>query len=219
MVLEEELPFRFSDELPCDVPSLDIAVPKTLVNTRPLTGTPFIAPFVPCPDEVISQALSFALSDFIGEKEVLMDLGCGDGRILVEAVKRYHQRLSGVIGVELDPYLAQHARQNLSDSLLKVNLKGSGLFWQVHEQDMFALDRQIMQQSTIMILYLLPAGLDKLQPVLEEWFLMNPSKNRLITIDYEIPWTTPVKSVAVFQLKSRSLKLHFYGAFDGKVCE
>lgn len=59
----------------------------------------------PTPDDVIAEMLGYL---DLQESDVLADLGCGDGRILIEAVKRYG--CSGV-GIEIDAQRAQEARQ------------------------------------------------------------------------------------------------------------
>ena len=51
----------------------------------------YIAPFVPTPQEVVDRMLELAQVD---QKDVLYDLGSGDGRIVITAAKRYGARPS-----------------------------------------------------------------------------------------------------------------------------
>ena len=64
------------------------------------------APFVPSPLPVVERMLEVA---DIRPSDVLFDLGCGDGRIVVEAAARYGVR---AVGVDLDPSLIARARAN-----------------------------------------------------------------------------------------------------------
>lgn len=60
-------------------------------------------PFLPSPESVVVKALDMAQLE-PGEK--LVDLGCGDGRVLVVAAKRYG---AYAVGVELNPLLVRLA--------------------------------------------------------------------------------------------------------------
>src|SRR5215470_15041220 len=63
-------------------------------------------PFVPTPIEVVDRMLELAQ---IKTGDVVYDLGSGDGRIIIQAAKRYG--IKGV-GVEIDPDLVAKARNN-----------------------------------------------------------------------------------------------------------
>lgn len=54
-------------------------------------------PWVPSSMQVIYRMLDMA---GVGPDDTVYDLGCGDGRILVAAAKRYHAR---AVGIEIDP--------------------------------------------------------------------------------------------------------------------
>jgi SAM-dependent methyltransferase len=62
--------------------------------------------YEPSPPEVVSAMLELAA---VGPEDVVYDLGCGDGRIVIEAARRYGAR--GVC-VEIDPQLVAEARAN-----------------------------------------------------------------------------------------------------------
>jgi predicted RNA methylase len=48
-----------------------------------------LAPYVPTPPEVVDRMLAFAQ---VGPKDVVYDLGCGDGRIVIAAAKKFGAR-------------------------------------------------------------------------------------------------------------------------------
>jgi len=55
------------------------------------------APWVPTPMSMVHEMLSMAE---VGPDDLVYDLGCGDGRIIVTAARRYGAR---AVGIELDP--------------------------------------------------------------------------------------------------------------------
>ena len=65
-----------------------------------------LAPFDPTPNEVVDRMLTLAR---LKSSDVVYDLGCGDGRIVIAAAKKYGVR---AVGFEIDPGLAKLAREN-----------------------------------------------------------------------------------------------------------
>jgi hypothetical protein len=152
--------------------------PLSIVNSKPLEG-PFIAPFVPAPYSVIQESFSFAQ---LSSADVLVDLGCGDARILVAALKHLPCKC---IGIELDPVLVSHINESHQELIKNGKLN-------ILCKDMFTVDINVdLENSTIMILYLLPRGLELLRPILHSWLSANPKDRRIVTITYSIPeWET-----------------------------
>jgi SAM-dependent methyltransferase len=78
-----------------------------------MTGTPggvdlpryFLAPFVPSPPEVVERMLRLA---GVTESDLVYDLGCGDGRLLVAAAERYGAR---GVGVDLEPFRIEESQR------------------------------------------------------------------------------------------------------------
>jgi SAM-dependent methyltransferase len=65
-----------------------------------------LARYQPMPQETVNQMLRFAE---ISPRDVLYDLGCGDGRIAVTAAEKYGIR---AVGVDIDPARIAQARAN-----------------------------------------------------------------------------------------------------------
>ena len=55
-------------------------------------------PYVPTPYEVVQEMLKVAR---VGPKDIVYDLGCGDGRIVITAVKEFKAQRG--VGVDIDP--------------------------------------------------------------------------------------------------------------------
>ena len=67
---------------------------------------PELAPYVPTPQEVVDRMLALA---GVTKEDVVIDLGCGDGRIPITAAKMYGAR---GIGVDIDPQRIAEANAN-----------------------------------------------------------------------------------------------------------
>jgi SAM-dependent methyltransferase len=105
--------------------------------------------WVPTPPEVIQVMLDLAN---VGPKDLVYDLGCGEGEILIAAAKRGARG----VGVDLDPVRIKNAR---------ANAKKAGVADRItfHEQDLFKTD---VSKATVVTLYLLPELNERLKPTL-----------------------------------------------------
>jgi SAM-dependent methyltransferase len=108
-------------------------------------------PYVPTPQEVVDEMLKMAN---VGKNDVVYDLGCGDGRLVVTAVKKFGAKRG--VGVDIDP---QRIRE--SDE----NARAAGVADRVKfvVQDLFKTD---IREATVVTLYLLPDVNLRLRPKL-----------------------------------------------------
>jgi len=65
-----------------------------------------LAPYVPTPQHVVEKMLELAE---VNSKDVVYDLGCGDGRIVITAAKKYGAR---GVGVDIDPDRINESQAN-----------------------------------------------------------------------------------------------------------
>jgi SAM-dependent methyltransferase len=89
----------------------------------------------------------------VGPEDVVYDLGCGDGRIVITAAQRYGAR---GVGVDLDPERIREARENAT----RARVTDRVTFVQ---QDLFATD---VSAATVVALYLSPDINLRLRPKL-----------------------------------------------------
>ena len=106
--------------------------------------------FVPTPPQVVDRMLDVAR---VGRGDVLYDLGCGDGRIVIEAAKRFGTR---GVGIDIDPQRIAEARAN-------ARAAGVEHLVQFRNADLFETD---FSEATVVTLYLLPSLNVKLRPKL-----------------------------------------------------
>jgi SAM-dependent methyltransferase len=104
-------------------------------------------PYVQTPAEIVERMLRMAE---VGRDDYVIDLGSGDGRIIIEAAKRGARGL----GVDLDPELVKHATENARKA-------GVGDLTRFEVRDIFETD---LSKATVVAFYLLPDFNAKLLP-------------------------------------------------------
>jgi SAM-dependent methyltransferase len=89
----------------------------------------------------------------VGKQDLVYDLGCGDGRIVITAVKQYAAR--GVC-VDIDPARIAESKRNADTAGVAGRIR-------FYEGDLFQMD---LRDATVVTLYLLPALNVRLRPKL-----------------------------------------------------
>lgn len=108
-------------------------------------------PYVPTPQDVVDEMLKLA---HVTKNDVVYDLGCGDGRLVITAVKNFGAKRG--VGVDIDPQRIKESNDNAKAA----NLTDRVSFV---VQDLFQTD---FKDATVVTLYLLPAINMKLRPKL-----------------------------------------------------
>ncbi len=107
-------------------------------------------PYVPTPQEIVDRMLALAN---VRKGDVLVDLGSGDGRIVITAALRYGVE---AVGVEINPGLVRQSRENAE----KAGVAGKATFV---EGDLFDYD---LRKATVVTIFLLPGINMRLKPKL-----------------------------------------------------
>ncbi|MBI3041997.1 MAG: class I SAM-dependent methyltransferase [Betaproteobacteria bacterium] len=135
-------------------------------------------PYVPTPPAVVEKMLELA---GVGSQDFVVDLGSGDGRIVLAAATRY--QASGM-GVDIDPELVEVANALAR----KQGIAGRVRFLR---QDVMAAD---LSRATVLTLYLLPGMMASLRPkLLAE---LKPG-TRVVSHDFGFDQWKPDRSVTV----------------------
>jgi SAM-dependent methyltransferase len=116
-------------------------------------GAPLRAPdviFVPTPNEVVETMLRMAA---VRKQDVVYDLGCGDGRIVITAAQRYGAR---GVGIDIDPERVAEATENANRAGVADRVK-------IIRGDLFQAD---IRGASVVTLYLLTDLNLKLRPKL-----------------------------------------------------
>jgi cyclopropane fatty-acyl-phospholipid synthase-like methyltransferase len=108
--------------------------------------------YLPTPPSVVDAMLRMA---HVTDKDVVYDLGCGDGRIPIAAAVKYGAR---GVGIDIDPKRIEEANENA---------KAAGVTDKVTfiTQDLFESD---IRDATVVMLYLLPSLNERLMPKLKK---------------------------------------------------
>ena len=125
------------------------AAPAQVAERAPARAPDVV--FEPTPNNVVAEILVIGR---IGPRDLVYDLGCGDGRIVIAAVK---ERGARGVCVDIDPQRIRESRANaeragVADRIVFLN------------RDLFETD---FSDATVVTLFLSPALNEKLRPMLE----------------------------------------------------
>ena len=157
--------------------------------------------FVAMPHKAIEDALSFA--DVTGQ-DVLYDLGCGEGDILIEAAAAHGTRC---VGLDIDATLVREA----TAKALKAGVHQKVQYREGDFEQIADLDRIRIQDATVVILFLLPESLARLLPVLRE--RMKPGTRIISSTCKPIPDTWPADRVgytAGFEIPGEAIPMYYW---------
>jgi SAM-dependent methyltransferase len=149
-------------------------------------------PYVPSPNAVVNGMLKLA---DVKKGDVVYDLGCGDGRIVITAAKEFGAK---GVGVDINPERIQEARENAKKAAVEEMVK-------FEENDLF---KASIGDATVVTLYLLPDVNVRLRPkllkdlkpgtrIVSHSFDMGdwkPDKEEIVDGRHIYLWTVPEKS-------------------------
>jgi len=133
--------------------------------------------YIPTPFDVADQMLRMAA---VTKDDVVYDLGCGDGRIVIAAAQQYGCRS---VGVDIDPLRVEEARKN-------VQRQGVESLVIIRRQNLYDVD---LREATVVTLYLSTRYNTRLVPQLDE---MQPG-SRVISHLFGIEGIAPDRTIAV----------------------
>jgi len=140
-------------------------------KSAPKPKTPDVI-YVPTPQAVVDKMLELAE---VKAGDVVYDLGCGDGRIVVTAAKKYGVK---AVGFDIDPQRVKEARENARAS-------GVEHLVRIEETDIFTLD---LREASVVTLYLLPALNVRLMPQLAR---LKPG-SRIVSHNFDMRGAKPL---------------------------
>jgi precorrin-6B methylase 2 len=131
--------------------------------------------YVPTPQAVVDRMLKMAQ---VKKTDVVYDLGCGDGRIVITAAQRYGAR---AYGYDIDPVRVTEAKANVKAAKLEDLVT-------IEQKDIFTLD---LSPASVVTLYLLPKLNVRLIPQLEQ---LKPG-SRIVSHDFNMEGVKPLQHV------------------------
>jgi precorrin-6B methylase 2 len=190
--------FSFGGSLPAAI-NLGILGAALVMNpagafAQRFSDPDILAPSFPTPQTVVDQMLAIAQ---VKPGEMVYDLGCGDGRIVIAAARQFRARAVG-IEIRRDIYektLAKVAAMGLADQVRIV--QGDAL-------------RYDLSPADVVTLYLLTSSNERLKPALLKY--LKPSA-RVVSHDFEIRGWKPV-TVHKMNVGGRPHSVYLYQIAD-----
>jgi SAM-dependent methyltransferase len=127
-----------------------IITPRLIVRAIRSAAPQKLAPYVQTPQQVVDRMLQIAQ---VGRDDVVYDLGCGDGRLVITAAKKYGAR---GVGVDFD-------LNRVKESQANAQKEGVEQLVEFRQQDALTVD---VSPATVVTLYLLTSSNLKLRPIL-----------------------------------------------------
>lgn len=160
-----------------DLPKLGAGTPEGTAARVPREPRVPNGVYVPTPHDVVKRMLEMAE---LHKTDVVYDLGCGDGRIVIAAAKDYGCR---ALGYDIDAELVAIARG-------EVNKQRVEQLVTIERRDLFDVD---LATANVVTLYVLPQQNEKLVAQLKK---MQPG-SRIVAHEFSIPGVIPAKTVSV----------------------
>ena len=154
--------------------------------------------FVPTPQEVVDKMLELAK---VTKKDVVYDLGCGDGRIVLTAARKYGCKARGF---DIDPARIKDAMGNRNREKEEVQKLAT-----FEKKDIFELD---LSPASVVTLYLLPSLNVKLIPQLEK---LKPG-SRIVSHRFKMGDWEPDKTIKVMGEDGDEYELHLWTVKEKK---
>lgn len=148
-------------------------------------------PYVPTPNEVVEEMLKVAN---VGKDDVIYDLGCGDGRIVITAAQKYGAR---GVGVDINADRIKESNENARKAGVTDRVK----FFQ---QDLFETD---LREATVVTLYLLPDVNRRLRPKL---FRELKPGTRVVSHAFDMGEWNPEKVLKITTDKDRERTIYYW---------
>lgn len=143
----------------------------------------FAGPSVYTPNSIVDEIMQLA---GVGSKDFVVDLGSGDGRLVIAAVEKYKAR--GGFGVDINPNMVLISNQNAEKAGVADRVK-------FYEKDLFATD---VREATVVTTYLLPSVMGRLEKkLLAE---LKPG-TRVVCHDFAFPSWRPEKAIGIDSLE------------------
>jgi len=134
--------------------------------------------FVPTPQNVVDEMLKLAQ---VHKGDVVYDLGCGDGRLVVTAAKQYGVR---AVGIDINPVRIKESEENARQAGVTDRVS-------FRNEDLFEAD---IKEATVVTLYLLQSLNEKLRPKL--WKDLKPG-TRIVSHTFDMGDWKPEKEMEI----------------------
>jgi protein-L-isoaspartate O-methyltransferase len=142
------------------------------------SSDPKLAPYLPTPATIVEKMLQLG---GLKQGEEMYDLGSGDGRIVIQAARKYK---ADAFGVELDESLVKLSTE-------RIRTLGLSATAHIIQGDLLLQD---YSSADLVTIYLLPVAISKVTPILDKQLKKGA---RVVAHDFEFFQWTPAKVVDI----------------------
>lgn len=156
---------------------------ETLLDLRksdPKIPDRYLIRYVPTPEDVVDAMCKLAN---VGKDDVVYDLGCGDGRIVITAVTEFKAKRG--VGIDIDKTLLEWSKDNAKKAKVADRVS-------FRQQDV--LDIKDLGDATVVMLYMGEAVNLRLMPILKK--TLKPGA-RIVSHDFKMGDWKPEKTITV----------------------
>lgn len=174
-----------------------IVGPRLLLYMQRSAAPQKLAPYVRTPQEIVERMLRLAE---VGPHDIVYDLGCGDGRLVITAAQAYGAR---GVGVDFDMDRVRESQANAAQA-------GVTSLVEFRQQDALKVD---VSPATVVTLYLLSESNLKLRPILTKTL---PRGARIVSHQFGMGDWPPEKTETLTDADGATHILHLWRT-DGRV--
>jgi uncharacterized protein (TIGR03000 family) len=149
--------------------------------------------YVPTPDDIVEAMCKLGK---VTKSDVVYDLGCGDGRMVIIAVKKFGAKRG--VGVDIDPERIKESKQN-------ANIQGVEDKVQFRVGDVLKV--QDLSDADVVLLYMGDDINNRLKPILKKTL---KSGARVVSHRFTMGEWTPTKTQRVTGKDGREYSLHLW---------
>jgi uncharacterized protein (TIGR03000 family) len=149
--------------------------------------------YVPTPQLVVDAMLRLAA---VGKDDVVYDLGCGDGRIVITAVKRFGAKRG--VGIDIDPQRIRESRTNAARESVENKVE-------FRQGDVLKI--QDLSDATAVMLYMGDDLNMQLRPILQR--TLKPG-TRIVSHRFTMGDWRPLKTETLFDERGEKYLIHFW---------
>jgi SAM-dependent methyltransferase len=178
--------------------ALGVVTALLLTTAGVASQTRSLAPFVGTPPDVVERMLTLAK---ITSRDVVYDIGSGDGRVVIMAAQKFGAR---GVGIDIDPALVARAQA-------AAQAAGVSSLVTFRQQDAMTIDAS---EATIVTLYLLAASNARLRPILTA--KLAPGA-RIVSHNYPLGGDWEPSSIENFRDAAGTMRTLYLWIADGHV--
>ncbi len=164
-----------------------------MTTPNPMEKDKILIRYVPTPDEIVEQMCKLGR---VTKDDIVYDLGCGDGRMVITAVKKFNAKRG--VGVDIDPERIKESKENVKKA-------GVGDRVEIRQGDVLKIDD--LKDASVVLLYMGDDVNLLLRPILQK--TLKPG-SRVVSHRFLMGDWKPHKTITVMDNEGEEYDLHLW---------